>query len=660
MKMRKREAHLREKEAKRERKPKKSCLSFRNIFARSEQNIVEANGLWFTPALHLLIGMQNSAAQPSLFTFSQLTPLWLATWEEKKRKFSCSTTSKSPKDHSIRSLKSEMQQRETKFEPIALKLKWCQLLCFIFEQRRSTAALGSKKKQVERRQEWVSSFNWMAGRVRSWSSKVPSCFLSCLLDLDLLPARVSRPLLKVCCPFSVAAFSASVSRFLLLSRSVAAVSELLLHFNDPQENVQLSIARSLHDIGSKQTEIVLSSAVEFITKRAAQVSACVACSLTLDLFPRLHVCHQIDVLHRVLILKMLKDVLDDFSENVTSTLARQVAHFAASEIVFSKVLLACFSWSFCSVFPFCFLDPPLARLSSLSSWVFSCCLCLLALHPNSSLFFLDSSSLSCLFPISPSFVALPSLHLCLLVFVLSRSLILIGREQLLVSLLFYVSVSLILCWKNYCLCSNLVSFLPTSLSRLSRTVQQRMVGLLAMQTRFRVILIRHVHHLILFCILCRWLLIQLLLSLFNYVMCWVVLFLCWEALNQSRWSGHLHAVSNASNLPVCAYCCCVLDWFVPCCVPWSVLFPSSLMALISFACRASSAFPLLLFTFLLLFLLLASCSLSVGSLQRSSSSFLGRCKCGTKTANSSRYVSEWIQVCCGSYIHHVVPTSSRS
>ena len=132
MKMRKREAHLREKEAKRERKPKKSCLSFRNIFARSEQNIVEANGLWFTPALHLLIGMQNSAAQPSLFTFSQLTPLWLATWEEKKRKFSCSTTSKSPKDHSIRSLKSEMQQRETKFEPIALKLKWCQLLSISF------------------------------------------------------------------------------------------------------------------------------------------------------------------------------------------------------------------------------------------------------------------------------------------------------------------------------------------------------------------------------------------------------------------------------------------------------------------------------------------------------------------------------------------------
>lgn len=92
------------------------------------------------------------------------------------------------------------------------------------------------------------------------------------------------------------------------------VSKLLAHAYDKNEQVRISIACALHDIGQQQTELVLTSAVAFVVKQGSKL----------------------EYAHRVQVIRIIGDVLEHARDKVSKETATTVIQFATSEMVSSQ------------------------------------------------------------------------------------------------------------------------------------------------------------------------------------------------------------------------------------------------------------------------------------------------------------------------------------
>ena len=92
----------------------------------------------------------------------------------------------------------------------------------------------------------------------------------------------------------------------------AIVHQLIHHAYDSTENVRLTISISLHDIGLRHPELVLTSCISYVRKNDKKVHSLHCLQL------RITLCAQLDQGHRVQILKAMVQVLETSRDKVWS------------------------------------------------------------------------------------------------------------------------------------------------------------------------------------------------------------------------------------------------------------------------------------------------------------------------------------------------------
>jgi hypothetical protein len=93
---------------------------------------------------------------------------------------------------------------------------------------------------------------------------------------------------------------------------------LIAHAYDSNENVRLSISIALHEVGLHRTEVALASIANYISKRASKI----------------------DQGHRVQLLKILVNMLENAKDKVSPELATELINFAATEMTSSQEVQA--------------------------------------------------------------------------------------------------------------------------------------------------------------------------------------------------------------------------------------------------------------------------------------------------------------------------------
>jgi hypothetical protein len=107
--------------------------------------------------------------------------------------------------------------------------------------------------------------------------------------------------------------------------------ELLGHAYDKDENVRMSISRSLQAIGNQQPDLVVSGIAEFIRRVSSKGP------------------QALDIGHRVQLLRTLAAVCEDVRDRLPLDLATSTVQFAGSEMVASKESMSDWQGAACAV-----------------------------------------------------------------------------------------------------------------------------------------------------------------------------------------------------------------------------------------------------------------------------------------------------------------------